>query len=514
MYKKYRYLSTTVNVTSKKGALIRLLQSTNGKKYPLSQFICDEGKILCIINGSYFTGDYVLGRNQGDERNDTHDQPGFHDLVFTNDEKYHLGQFKSWEYTESKCGLSVATVLIKDGLDTDLYSNAICDYEKLTLRNPQSAIAVLKDGEVLLITSKGRVASERGLSGFELRDFLKSKYDNIELLCQLDGGGSSEMIVNGEIVQVSSDGRERPMFNGLALIETSNNNENTNGNGDDMVIKKDLIDKSKYGIKCPYEMKPTYITIHNTANKASAKNEINYMKSNNNEVSFHIAVDDKEAIQGIPFDRNAWHCGDGGNGKGNRYSIGIEICYSTDYETNRHEKAFYNAVKVVKQLMKQFNIPIENVVQHNHWSGKDCPHRIRKEGTWDKFLSLCQDKGSESTMKYSIGQKVKFNRIALSAFATTDKTPKITQGEITKIYKGANYPYLINNGTGFVNDKCITGLVNDDLEAKIKALEGEIKKLKQEHEKELNTLTSELKQAKANLKAINQYAQSIVNISK
>lgn len=156
-----------------------------------------------------------------------------------------------------------------------------------------------------------------------------------------------------------------------------------------MEIIQQLISKDKYGLKCPYNMNPKFITIHNTGNNASAQNEINYMKSNISNVSYHIAVDDKIAIMGIPLERNAWHAGDGSKGTGNRESIGIEICYSTDYKTDRHEKAFYNAIEVTKQLMKQFNIPIENIRQHYDWTKKDCPHRIRKEGTWQKFLSLC-----------------------------------------------------------------------------------------------------------------------------
>lgn len=40
-------------------------------------------------------------------------------------------------------------------------------------------------------------------------------------------------------------------------------------------------------------MTPRYITIHNTDNDASAMNEVKYMISNNNKVSFHVAVDDK-----------------------------------------------------------------------------------------------------------------------------------------------------------------------------------------------------------------------------
>ncbi|MEJ9243083.1 N-acetylmuramoyl-L-alanine amidase, partial [Bacillus cereus] len=61
-----------------------------------------------------------------------------------------------------------------------------------------------------------------------------------------------------------------------------------------------------------YTMNPEFITVHNTYNDATAENEVSYMIRNDNQVSFHIAVDDKEAVQGIPLERNAWHCGDGG----------------------------------------------------------------------------------------------------------------------------------------------------------------------------------------------------------
>lgn len=61
--------------------------------------------------------------------------------------------------------------------------------------------------------------------------------------------------------------------------------------------KKNLVSSSKYSIKCPYSRTPKYVVVHNTYNDAPAKNEVNYHNSNNNQVSFHIAVDDIEAIQ-------------------------------------------------------------------------------------------------------------------------------------------------------------------------------------------------------------------------
>jgi N-acetylmuramoyl-L-alanine amidase CwlA len=149
-------------------------------------------------------------------------------------------------------------------------------------------------------------------------------------------------------------------------------------------IIKDLVSSSKYNIKCPYKMDAEYITIHNTANDASALNEITYMKNNNNQVSYHFAVDDKEIRQGLPLDRNAWHCGDGSNGNGNRKSIGVEICYSKS-GGERYYKAEENAIKLIAQLLKERGWGIERVKKHQDWNKKYCPHRILDEGRWNEF---------------------------------------------------------------------------------------------------------------------------------
>ena len=62
-------------------------------------------------------------------------------------------------------------------------------------------------------------------------------------------------------------------------------------------------------------MTAEWIVVHNTANDASAQNEVAYMIKNKNQVSFHYAIDDQEVVQGLPIDRNAWACGDGASGK-------------------------------------------------------------------------------------------------------------------------------------------------------------------------------------------------------
>lgn len=161
-----------------------------------------------------------------------------------------------------------------------------------------------------------------------------------------------------------------------------------------MQITKMLCPSSKYSIKCPYEMTPEYITVHNTANDASAMSEISYMLGNNLEVSYHLAVDDYRAVQGLEFNRNGWHAGDGGNGKGNRKSIGIEICYSKS-GGERFIKAEENAAELIAYLLKQYGWGIDRVKRHKDWSGKYCPHRTIDLG-WERFLNMIKEKMGES----------------------------------------------------------------------------------------------------------------------
>ena len=156
-----------------------------------------------------------------------------------------------------------------------------------------------------------------------------------------------------------------------------------------MEIKKELVNENKYECKCPYGMVPEGITVHNTANDASARNEASYMKSNNSEVSFHIAVDDVEAIQLIDFNRNAWHAGDGGNGFGNRKTIAIEICYSKS-GGDRFVKAEKNAAIIVAKLLKEFGWEFDRVYTHQKHSGKYCPHRTLDLG-WDRFMNMVKE---------------------------------------------------------------------------------------------------------------------------
>ena len=208
-----------------------------------------------------------------------------------------------------------------------------------------------------------------------------------------------------------------------------------------MNIVKNLVSESKYSVKCPYSMTPEFIVVHNTANDASAQNEVKYMISNNNQVSFHFAVDDKEIVQGLPLDRNAWACGDGANGKGNRKGIQIEICYSKSGGV-RFENAEKNAAKFIAQLLKERGWGVDKVKKHQDFSNKYCPHRTLDKG-WASFVNMIKDylnelnKPVQSTQSSSIsvGDKVKVKTTA-THYATGQSMASFVKGstyEVTRI---------------------------------------------------------------------------------
>ena len=153
-----------------------------------------------------------------------------------------------------------------------------------------------------------------------------------------------------------------------------------------VALRQLLVSESKFNIKCPYTMVSEGYCVHNTYNDAPAENEANYMRNNDKKVSFHYVVDDKEVIQCIPENRNAFHAGDGVNGNGNRKYIAVEICYSKS-GGDKFTKAEKNAAEFIAKGLKAKGWGIDKVKKHQDFSGKYCPHRTLDLG-WERFLNL------------------------------------------------------------------------------------------------------------------------------
>ncbi len=127
------------------------------------------------------------------------------------------------------------------------------------------------------------------------------------------------------------------------------------------------------------KLNPQYITIHSTGNPTStAMNERNWLvnPSNTRVASWHIAVDEKLAVEAIPLDEVAYHAG---TSAGNNTSIGIEIC-----ESGNREKTLDNAVKLVAKMLHERNWGVDKLRRHYDWSGKNCP-RIMSANNWKEW---------------------------------------------------------------------------------------------------------------------------------
>ena len=165
-----------------------------------------------------------------------------------------------------------------------------------------------------------------------------------------------------------------------------------------MVLKvtRMFVPQNKYSKKCPYKMTPKGICVHNTYNKASALSEASYMIRNNNAVSFHAVVDDYQAVECIPENRNAWHAGDGSKGNGNRNYYSVEIAGSTG-PADKFSQAEENAAYYIACKLKEHGWGIDKVKKHQDFSGKYCPHKTLDLG-WQRFLNLIRSYLGQATI--------------------------------------------------------------------------------------------------------------------
>jgi N-acetylmuramoyl-L-alanine amidase len=164
-----------------------------------------------------------------------------------------------------------------------------------------------------------------------------------------------------------------------------------------MEYKVSLIPKSRRQ-RPGYPLKPTSLTVHNTANPdADALDHAKFLSSSDRPASWHITVDDRYAVLHIPLNEQAWHTG---THAGNTTSIGIEVCEFTDEA--RHKTAELNAAQLIADILtgrapKEFlpatKLSLDDVRTHQSWkqygtTGKYCPRKILPH--WDEFVKAIE----------------------------------------------------------------------------------------------------------------------------
>ncbi len=115
----------------------------------------------------------------------------------------------------------------------------------------------------------------------------------------------------------------------------------------------------------------------------------------------------------------AWHCGTRGkyyhSSCRNDNAIGIELCSEKDNKGKFYfnKETIDNAIKLVKYLMKKYNIPIKNVLRHYDVTRKNCPAPFVDDvKAWDNFKDSLTEGYMFVERNYSYNGKIKsFNVI-------------------------------------------------------------------------------------------------------
>lgn len=88
----------------------------------------------------------------------------------------------------------------------------------MSQRNPLTAVGSTPDGHLLLFVVDGRQKNfSVGLSYAELAQFMAGQ--GVVNAIAMDGGGSSTMVINGEVVNHPSDGKSRAVSNSICVFQ-------------------------------------------------------------------------------------------------------------------------------------------------------------------------------------------------------------------------------------------------------------------------------------------------------
>jgi exopolysaccharide biosynthesis protein len=160
---------------------------SKGNRYPLS---------TTIINGQYVDGF----------------QASYKDLFFVGmneDNKLIGGKFSTKEQLDSlgpKFGASFVPILMKNGQTTVIPEK----WKTSPKRAPRTVIASYKDDQILFLVADGY--NEKGSSGATLAEMqlLLQRYGALDGY-NLDGGGSTTLVFNGQVINKPSDGNLRKL---------------------------------------------------------------------------------------------------------------------------------------------------------------------------------------------------------------------------------------------------------------------------------------------------------------
>ncbi|HWQ62017.1 MAG TPA: phosphodiester glycosidase family protein, partial [Negativicutes bacterium] len=182
--------------------------TTGTNQYGDEYVIGQDGRVVAVGRGNTAIGpgSVVLSAHGAPTREMAGLKVG--DLVY-------ISQSLGPEWDTAIHALGAGPTLVKDGVvylttKTEGFGSDVAGG-----RAPRTAIGITKDRQILLVVVDGRQTASTGMTLLELALFMQ-ELGAVEAM-NLDGGGSSEMVIFDKVVNRPSDGRERKVATAVVV---------------------------------------------------------------------------------------------------------------------------------------------------------------------------------------------------------------------------------------------------------------------------------------------------------
>lgn len=202
-YREYDTDIYVADVTIKNPLLLKTALANNSYGRNITDStsnIADSVNAVLAINGDYYgvqEKGYVL-RNGTIYRNTSKNNQ--EDLVIYEDGSFEIiteGNI-SLETLKEKGAYNVLSFGPALLIDNSISVDENDEVGKAMASNPRTAIGLIEDNHYVFVVSDGRTNESAGLSLYQLATFMKSL--NCDIAYNLDGGGSSTMVFNGNVI--------------------------------------------------------------------------------------------------------------------------------------------------------------------------------------------------------------------------------------------------------------------------------------------------------------------------
>ena len=220
---KIDYRGYVAKVTPKKQNAIDVLMAENNQRETTSQAL-ERADGMLAINGGGFYRSVLNGKTIYQPLGNTVVQgelvggfvAPYKDITFvgfTKDAKLVGGEFATEEQLMAKkpyAGVTFVPQLLEDGKKTEIPP------QWAEAKQPRTIVGEYPNKDILLIVIDGRQSDwSSGVTLEEAQDVLIQL--GIKEAYNLDGGGSTSMVFNGEILNKPSDGSERPVVSNIIV---------------------------------------------------------------------------------------------------------------------------------------------------------------------------------------------------------------------------------------------------------------------------------------------------------